>query len=346
MNTGFQGLTINIIYVGGTVNLLLPFLSSLLQHSHCKFRLVSNACRADEEATLKQFVTSENRTSFYTLNTSRILLHHEVLHRLLEKEQSEWFAFMDSDIFAKGSFLPKLMDAIKEKDAVFTGLPLWHENSERQMPQEFKIMGGRYLRSHNGLLLGLSYMAIYKTDDLKKFIKSAGIDFRKYYWNEIPDGHQMTLSQAGLRKQMYDTAKVLNILWQNQGGNMVYCETDDLIHLGGLSGEDNRGGIIMTMKQNILRLFPALISTSVKSIYGNSDRISFRERMNIERLVKKRRVSARLLGQRLYSCSSGSNMKMVRFLGPAVAQKFENAIEVIHPAVEEFQNKNQTSSVS
>ncbi|MFT6216464.1 MAG: hypothetical protein ACJAS3_002877 [Roseivirga sp.] len=65
--------------------------------------------------------------------------------------------------FAKGSFLPELMSALKNRDAVFKGLPLWHENSEQPIPEEFRIMGGRYFKSHNNRLLGLSYMAVDKT---------------------------------------------------------------------------------------------------------------------------------------------------------------------------------------
>ncbi|MFY0591946.1 hypothetical protein [Roseivirga sp.] len=342
MDSNFRGLTINIIYVKGTVDLLLPFLSTLLQFSECRFRLVSNACPANEEAQLKQFVITENRTSFYSLESYQVLLHHEVLHRLLAKEQSEWFAFMDSDIFAKGSFLPEMMYALKDKDAVFTGLPLWHEDSELKMPQKFKIMGGRYFMSHNDCLLGLSYMAIYRTGSLRHFIKSTGVDFRRYYWKEIPALYQDIISKAGLRKHMYDTAKVLNILWQDQGARMVYHPVDNLIHLGGVSGEDNQGGLFLAMKRNLLRLIPALISTSVKSMFGISDRISFQERLNIERLVKKRRISAMLLRQRLYSSSVGSDMQMRHFLGSEIAQKFETAIEIIDPVIKEFyQNRSK-----
>jgi hypothetical protein len=46
--------------------------------------------------------------------------------------------------------------------------------------------------------------------------------------------------------------------------------------------------------------------------------------MNIERLVKKRGLSASLLRQRLYSSNVNTDMRMMRFLGPAIGQKFEN----------------------
>lgn len=342
MEATFQGLTINVIYVKGTVKLLLPFLSSLLQYSDCHFRLISNACTADEEEDLTKFAASENRCFFYSLNTERILLHHEVLHRILPEETSPWFAFMDSDIIATGEFLPQLNEALINRQAVFTGLPLWHENTEMKMPKSFKIMGGRYFMSHNDHLLGLSYMAIYKTESLKRFIETSGIDFRRYYWKEIPVKYQKVINELGLRKHLYDTAKVLNIIWQQEGAAMAYKEVNTLIHLGGVSGSDNRGGYFYGLKKNVLRVVPALMSTSIKAILGIKDRISLKERLNIERLVKKRRMSANILRQRLYSPNIKTDRSDMSFVPDRVVKKIEVAIEDIMPVIQEFHSSEKS----
>jgi hypothetical protein len=123
---------------------------------------------------------------------------------------------------------------------------------------------------------------------------------------------------------MFDTAKILNILWQHQHGRMAFEEVENLNDSGGVSGEESRSGFIINVKQNVLRWVPALLSSSVKSLFQISHSITFRERMNIERLVKKRGLSASLLRQRLYSSNVNTDMRMMRFLGPAIGQKFEN----------------------
>ncbi|MEL7148863.1 MAG: glycosyltransferase family A protein, partial [Bacteroidota bacterium] len=159
---------INVIYVRGTVDRLLPFLTSLVNHSLCQFRLISNGCLAKEQALLQQYADHCERASFFDLKTPNVLPHHDVLMRLLPLEQGPVFAFLDSDILAKGPFLKQLLEASTNHQAVFTGFPLWHERNELKMRREFKILGGRFLHSHHEMLYGFSYAAIYRTAPLRQ----------------------------------------------------------------------------------------------------------------------------------------------------------------------------------
>jgi hypothetical protein len=117
---------------------------------------------------------------------------------------------------------------------------------------------------------------------------------------------------------MFDTAKISNILWQHQHGRLAFEEVENLNDSGGVSGEESRSGLIINVTQNVLRWVPALLSSAVKSLFQISHSITFRERMNIERLVKKRGLSASLLRQRLYSSNVNTDMRMMRFLGPEI----------------------------
>lgn len=338
--TDLKKLTINIIYVKGTVRSLIPFLTSLLKHSDCSYRLISNGCDPDEEQLLQDFADSELRAVFYGLKTKGILPHHEVLHQLLSMEESEWFAFMDSDIVATGQFLPDLMEESKGKQAVFTGLPVWHEQSEMSMPRSFRIMGGRYFQAHNSYLVGLSYAAIYHTEALRTFIKDSGIDLRKYNWKEIPGHYQNVLIDLDLKKQLYDTAKVLNIIWQNQGAIMAYKEVPTLIHLGGISGPAMHEQQTSGSRRKLSGYLPFSIGIALKSLPLRKGAISFKENRNLQRLIRKRDLSARLLRDHIYD-RGDARTEDIEFLPEDVAAKMKHAVALIKPIVTSYYKENK-----
>lgn len=331
-----KSLTFNIVYIRNTVELLLPLLKSLLENSECEFRLVSNNCSEEEQELLKSFVDTHPRTCFYSLKTSNTLLHHEVLHQLLELETAPYFAFMDSDIIATSNFDTKLLNALGSNDAVFSGLPIWHEIHEKKMPQNFKIMGGRFYQSHNDFLLGLSYIAIYQTDSLKNFINKFGIGFEKLYWRQIPENHQNTLAQSGLRKHLYDTAKVLNILWQNEGAKMTFIDMPELIHLGGVSGSDNQENWFGKVRHDLNRVIPSFASSSIKSLLRVSDGISIRERIDIEKLVKKRRISGQIARQLLKGQTPGIVNIKTSSLPDEVSNNIQSAVQRVSSIAKKY----------
>lgn len=334
-----EKLTINVIFVKGTVEILLPFLPSLLTHSSCRFRLISNGCLLEEATILKEFTDFNTQTVFYSLNTERILQHHEVLHNVLELEESEWFAFIDSDIVAKSQFLPALFNALEGKDAVFTGLPLWHETYEMMMPKDFNIMGGRFVNAHNGYLLGLSYAAIYKTSGLKNFIKSSGIDLRKYRWNEIPANYQQILNELGLKKQLYDTAKLLNILWQYEGGEMVFRNSDELIHLGGVSGPAYQMQHTSKPRALVSKLTPKWIFNILKRISMTINKVNQVETTDLQRLVKKRKITEALMSGLLYGTHHNFDEIDMAFLPPEMVERITIAMHEVRSIVKQSNTK-------
>ena len=183
-------LIFNIIYVRGTVQPLLPMLSTLLAHSTCQYRMVSNACLPEEEALLQRYAAVEPQLHFYSLNTQKIASHHEAMHELLRLDDGPYFAMMDSDIFATAPFEEELLQALEQHKAVFTGLPIWHEHSDGVMPADFRIMGGRFYKAHNDMMLGMTYCAIYHKAPLQTFIQEQGINLASYTWSELPKPKQ------------------------------------------------------------------------------------------------------------------------------------------------------------
>lgn len=273
---------------------LLPFVKSLLENSSCGYRLVSNYCTSIEEETLKRFCDTSTRLTFHSINSNKILQHHEVLELLLKKEDGRYFAFMDSDIIATEEFDSQLLMALRDHDAVFSALPVWHEASDGVMPRSFKIMGGRFLRAHNKFLLGLSYCSVYKKDNLLKYIDESGIDLSRYNWENINSDDRKTLQQLELDKHFYDTAKLLNILWQHKGAKMVFKELG-LIHLGGISGESYSKQEKLPVITRAKLLLPPRLKTVLKFLLQKRNSITLGEAINLENLIKKRSEIRKML---------------------------------------------------
>lgn len=229
-------LTFNIIYTTMTVHHLLPFVSTFLEYTNCKFRLVDNGCTSEEHQILEAFCRQSDRLSFYSFNSANVIPHGQALSQLQEMETSDYFAFMDSDIFATGIFLESHLQSLQEHIAICSCLPIWHSQNEVEMRENFTIMGGCFLKTHNHHFLGVSYYAIYRNHQLTEAIRATGISFSSYHWPQIPNPHQQTLQRLGLQKNFYDTGKVLNILLQQRGETITYQPTPHLVHIGAFSG--------------------------------------------------------------------------------------------------------------
>ena len=292
-----EEITLNVVYVPNTVALLLPFLNTLLVHSSCQYRLVSNACTAEEEAILQEFAVNHDRVRFYSLEATHMLPHHKVLHRLLHVEDGLYFAFLDSDMVADGPFLRQMLTAMEGKDAIFTGLPMWHEVSEHTMPESFKIAGGRFYKTHNGRTLGLSYAAIYRRASLVPFMERTGLDFRRFEWIDVPIKYKTRLEAMGLRKQFYDTAKVINLFMEDDGYALVCAEVPNLIHFGGVSEQDAPDGKKMSLRQRLAKAMPPHLRHLYQILVWLKARVGLEEAKDMARLVQKRRITAALLGQ-------------------------------------------------
>ena len=293
-------LIFNIIYVKGTVRTLINFFWSLVHFSDCKYRLISNGCTSEEEAFLSNIAAnSDGRFEFHSLGSSNIIEHHHVIHKLITLDHSPYLAFIDSDILAKKPFLEEIKKQITHHDAVFSGLPVWHESEDFVMPRSFKIMGGRYVDAHNGILLGTSYCCIFKKESLRMFLENSNIDFRRYFWSDLDSETQNTLKSLDLKKYYYDTGKVLNIIWQNKGARMAYFPVDGLTHLGGISGEAYSNQQSGNAFKYIKRLIPDPIKVFIRLFLTYKNKITFREMMDLRKLVHKRSISRKLLSEML-----------------------------------------------
>lgn len=288
-----MSVTFNIIYVGGTVEFLLPFAFTLLEHSSCRFRLVANGCSAAEESRLERVCQKHERLEFYSLSSPEPLVHGQVLSHLQRLERSPYFAFMDSDIFATGPWIDAHLHRLRDRTAIFSCLPVWQDPGELIMPAGYRFMRGGFLETHDGQLLGVSYYAIYRNDPLRDFIRTSGIDFQKYFWRDVPNGYRTVLENRGLKVETYDTCKLLNILFQHEGALMAFEPTEHLTHIGASTAVPERKALRYALRRRLVSVLPPHVLDLWRAVRrgGPLGLQSAEERKELDRIGQTRRAS-------------------------------------------------------
>ena len=150
---------VNIIFVRDTVQTCLPFLRSLIDLTNLPLRLVANGCEPYEEQLLALACEGSERLDFHSLNSVKTIEHGKALDKLLAIETSEFFTFMDSDIFATAPVSMSDIEPLPGEVASSACLPVWHSEHDARMPVSFQIMGGRYTSSATGHFLGCTYLS-------------------------------------------------------------------------------------------------------------------------------------------------------------------------------------------
>lgn len=230
-----MNLLFNIVYTPGTVRYLTLFVHSMLKWSDCAFRLVANGCLPPERTYLRRFCEQSDRLTFWTIPAKGALPHDAALNYLQGLTDADHFCFMDSDILAVDAFMPPVVSGLTTHAAVFSGETLWLNKTDATMPAAFRIMSGLHHFSDSGMCLGSSYFAVYDNRILTDFIQDTGIGFDTFRWSEIPGAYQDQLQDMGLKKDSYDTGKVLNLLLQHRGHACLHSDIPELCHLGGVS---------------------------------------------------------------------------------------------------------------
>lgn len=228
-------LTFHIIYTPHSFDLFRWFLNGLLRWSDVCLRLVANGCSDEETAAIQKFTRDRPRLDFLSLPGDGIMKHADALNFLQARERSDYFSFMDPDILVTRDFMPSLAAALATHDAVFTGAPLWAREADQVLPDTGRAMPGRYHRTRNGLCLGGTYFAVYRNDGVMDLRRRSGIGFERLRWEEIPFRWRWRIRRRGLKRNKFDTGKVLNLLLLSEKKSLHWLELPGLYHVGGAS---------------------------------------------------------------------------------------------------------------
>ena len=228
-------LTFHIIYTPGSVQPLLPLVSTLLRHSNCNYRLVANGCSPDEIAHMERYAAQSDRLSVVRLPAKQQVNHGVALNQLFARSSDRYFCFMDSDILAAGDFMAELQPLLSAAAGVFSAWPLMVRNQEKVLQAHHKYIGGHHLATPTGVCLGGSYFAMYQRAALTAAMQYAPAGFGVSYRRQLPLATRALLKRVGQERLFYDTGRLLNLILIDQGYTLRTLETDRLCHIGSYS---------------------------------------------------------------------------------------------------------------
>lgn len=290
-STDHTPLKFHIIYTPYTVDLLAFFVWSLLKYSECTFCLVSNACTEQEDQFLQILADTEERLSFLKLPNEEVWKHGKVLNFLYERENSDYFSFMDSDIFAIRPFMSQFLPLIQTHVSVSSCSSLWMREKDKVLPKGLNLLSGRYHKTKQGICLGSTYFAIYNLKRINALSNFSDIDFQKKVWEDLSIKQQSIFTNPNFRPIKFDTAKLLNLLLANEKEKLCFAENNSLIHFGGFSNrmiEGNKIKVKSKIKLSFLdhiRIVYYYVRRKLELVYRKNRQIKLRAKTKQRKII-------------------------------------------------------------
>ncbi len=225
-------LTFHLVFVPGTVPMLLPATHSLCRHSPYRYRLVANGLGRRERRRLRTFADHHDRLELSATRTGSVIPHGEMLDLLFADAGGEFFCFCDTDIFACGDFSGWIEERLPEVDALSSCTGLFWEDAP-----VWRGFFGRCSQTPTGTPLLSSYFAVYRAQPVREARTRRGIGFhrRRRGSTDFTDYELDLLRAEGWDHEMCDTGKVLDLHLRRRGRVLRHAECPHLLHVGGVS---------------------------------------------------------------------------------------------------------------
>lgn len=227
--------TFNVVWTGRTFDHLQYFVASQLAHSDARVRFIANACPPDQLAAMEAFGHQHpgRLAEVLEVSSDRMIRHGEALDRVAHsRDDGDHVAFIDPDILARGPFLARFRAALATHDAVTSGKEVWSDHNVR--PSAHPGISGEHFFDVDGYVFGSPHLAIYRREALLDTMDRWQVGFGTT-GNDIPDRARARLEEVGRSFWIYDTGKVVNILFQEDGHRLRHDEEPGLLHVGGVA---------------------------------------------------------------------------------------------------------------
>ena len=244
----------NAVFAGDTFWHLRYFVCSQIEQSDAQFRLVANTCSPETLTDLHEFAHRHADRVVEVLEVSPadtpMIGHGLALDAVLRvRDDGDHFCFIDPDIKALHPFLGEFRELLSKYDAVTSGKELWTDDNV--LPPDHFGVGGRHFYDSNGFILGSPHFAMYDRATLDETCGRWSVGLGSY-GPEVSETTRDHLAEAGHPYKVFDTGKMVNILFQLDGHTLWHFDHPDLLHIGGLShfldpGEPSgKGGEVVT----------------------------------------------------------------------------------------------------
>lgn len=257
--------------------------------------------------------------------------HGETLDFLHERTDADYFCFMDSDILATGPFLDDFRDELGNADVFSSCLPIWHNERDITLPQNFQHMHGIHAYTENGLTIACDYFVVY---DNKAFIaaqKETGVGLAVCGWQNISTPNQELIRQLGQQKSDYDSGKVLTLLMAARGASIRFRQSDKLLHIGGFTEVGAAPGALLYTRGRLDNFAARLPGALARAMIGLSDAWyawrrgprdnSAAENRSLASRIRRRTATARYFYLLLVGLMDDKPVPAVPKLGDAVAEE-------------------------
>ncbi len=235
MTTPESAFVFNIVWTGSVFPYLHHLVASQQRHSDARFRFVANGCPPDQVRLMEDCAAgAAGRVVDVFVSSTTTRRHGAALDAVLEaRDDGEFFCFVDPDILAEGPYLCEFAAALDEGCAgVTSGKGVWTDSVV--VPQGHPGVPGECFYSQDGYLFGSPHFAMYRRAPLRETITRWGAGFDAAL-ADLSDDAKDVLTSAGHTYWIYDTGKILNILFQESGHRLCHLEHPALLHIGGMS---------------------------------------------------------------------------------------------------------------
>jgi hypothetical protein len=225
----------NVVWTQDVFHSLRYFVASQMAQSDARFRFIANACTPDALAAMHAFADrhADQVVEVLDLENTVMASHGMCLDRIFDnRDDGDLFCLIDTDIKARGPFVAEFAERLESCAAVTSGKGVWAETNV--VPEGHPGVSGEYFYSRDGYVFGSPHLAVYQREPLAEVRQRWDISFANG-GPDFSDEIQAQLERAGLDYWVYDTAKVTNILLQEDGHPLCHFEHPQILHIGGVS---------------------------------------------------------------------------------------------------------------
>lgn len=224
-------LRFHMICVPGTARIAALAALSFVQHSPYQVSIVLNGLGHEETDFLEHVAASNKQLNLHPCRTTTLVAHWEMLNRLSKQETSDWFCFMDSDIFTTAPFSHQL-DAVLETCDIFSSCyPL--AAGSNALTAGYSYLA---LKSPTGKQLATSFFCAYRMDVLRQVKDICNVGFETVLNDSVPSQSRQWIADEDLQTtDDMDTGKLLTLLSHSFGFQTLYVDLHEMVHVGGIS---------------------------------------------------------------------------------------------------------------
>jgi hypothetical protein len=230
-----EAFVFNIVWTGSVFPYLRYFVASQIAHSAARFRFVVNGCPADQVRLMERFAERSRGRVVEVLVTSPTMVNHGAALDTVRgcRDDGDFFCFIDPDILARGPFVSAFADALGAScTGVTSGRGVWVDDT--RVPPGHPGVAGEHFYSQDGYLFGSPHLAMYRSGPLAETVERWDVGFVSA-GGDLSERARAALRAAGHDYFIYDTAKIVNILFQEDGNELCHFEHPELMHIGGVT---------------------------------------------------------------------------------------------------------------